>query len=560
MSLDSIIAADVLILGAGNAGLRASIAAAEKGAKTVIISKSPFPGGSSVVSGGLIEASFGEGDCEELHFRETVESGAYLCDQRLTQILVSEIKERVFDLEDYGVVFLREGPSKFKLVSNGGTSVPRSLTSGRNDRVQRCLYDKARSLGVTLYAEMMPLKVFFDDARRPVGVAAYDIQRGESFFFQAGAVVMASGGCAGLFKRRATPRNTAGDGFGLALDLGARLVDMEFVQFIPLSFVYGFIEGMTLGEGDSYGDKVRLRNANGERYMERYSPQHLEHSTRDVVARANYTEIQAGRGTPHGAILIDATESDPKKAYFQPHHMVHRYRLIVDFYGKAKADLEEPLEAAPSALYSCGGIQINERCETNVPGLFACGEVIGNVHGANRLGGNSLADVQVFGKRAGEQAALFARDIALKSPDWREVDGEFLRLTDLCGAQGTVTPRSIKRELQQLMWDHMGIVRDASLLREGLHKIENLKDKASQMGKIGSARRYNFALLEAVEVPAMLSVAEVMLRCGLFREESRGNHFRFDFPESRDSWQCHTIAEKRGGNILLSKKEIELIH
>jgi succinate dehydrogenase/fumarate reductase flavoprotein subunit len=558
MTLDSIIAADVLIMGAGNAGLRAAIAAAETGAKAVIISKSPFPGGSSVVSGGLIEASFGEGDTEELHFRETVESGAYLSNQRLTQILVSEIKERVFDLEDYGVVFLRDGPSKFKLVSNGGTSVPRSLTSGRNDRVQRCLYDKARSLGVTLYQEVMPLKIFLDGAR-PVGVAAYDIQRGESFFFQAGAVVMASGGCAGLFKRRATPRNTAGDGFGMALDLGVRLLDIEFVQFIPLSFVYGFIEGMTLGEGDSYGDKVRLRNANGERYMERYSPQHLEHSTRDVVARANYMEIQAGRGTQHGAILIDATESDPHKAYFQPHHMAHRYRLIVDFYGKAKADLEEPLEAAPSALYICGGVEINERCETNLPGLFACGEVIGNVHGANRLGGNSLADVQVFGKRAGAQAALFARDVALKSPEWRDVDGEFLRLRDLCTAKGTVTPRSIKRELQQLMWDHMGIVRDASLLREGLDKIENLKDKASQMGKIGRARRYNFALLEGLEVPSMLSVAEVMLRSGLYREESRGNHYRSDFPESRDTWHCHTVAEKRGSEILLSKKEIELI-
>jgi succinate dehydrogenase/fumarate reductase flavoprotein subunit len=559
MKLDSIIAADVLIIGAGNAGLRAAIAAAEKGAKTVIISKSPFPGGSSVVSGGLIEASFGEGDSEELHFRETVDSGAYLSNQRLTQVLVSEIKDRIFDLEDYGVVFLRDGSSKFKLVSNGGTSIPRSLTSGRNDRVQRCLYDKARSVGVVLYQEVMPLKVFLSAERRPVGVAAYDIQRGESYFFHSGAVVMASGGCAGLFKRRATPRNTAGDGFGLALDLGVRLVDMEFVQFIPLSFVYGFIEGMTLGEGDSYGDKVRLRNALGERYMERYAPEHLEHSTRDVVARANYLEIQAGRGTAHGAILIDATESDPKKAYFQPHHMAHRYRLIVDFYGEAKADLKEPLEAAPSALYICGGIQINERCETNVPGLFACGEVIGNVHGANRLGGNSLADVQVFGKRAGEQAALFSRDIAPKSPEWREIDEELLRLRDLCAAKGAVTPRSIKRELQQLMWDHMGIVRDASLLRQGLEKIESLKDKASEMGKIGASRRYNFALLEAIEVPSMLSVAEVMLRSALFREESRGNHFRSDFPQSRDTWHCHTIAEKRDSEILLGKKEIELI-
>jgi succinate dehydrogenase/fumarate reductase flavoprotein subunit len=559
MILDTIIAVDVLIIGAGNAGLRAAIAAAQNGAKTMIISKSPFPGGSSVVSGGLIEASFGEGDSEELHFRETVESGAYLGNQRLTQILVSEIKDRVFDLEDYGVVFLREGPSTFKLVSNGGTSVPRSLTSGRNDRVQRCLYDRARSLGVTLYQEFMPLKIFLDEAKRPVGVAAYDIQRGERFFFQAGAVVMASGGCAGLFKRRATPRNTAGDGFGLALDLGVRLVDMEFVQFIPLSFVYGFIEGMTLGEGDSYGDKVRLRNALGERYMERYSPEHLEHSTRDVVARSNYLEIRAGRGTPRGAILIDATESDPRKAYFQPHHMAHRYRLIVDFYGKDKADLKEPLEAAPSALYICGGIEINERCETNLPGLFACGEVIGNVHGANRLGGNSLADVQVFGKRAGEQAAIFSRESSLKSPNLHEVEGEFLRLRDLCDSKGSVTPRSIKRELQQLMWDHMGIVRDASRLSEGLQKLENLKDKGSQMGRIGSSRRYNYALLEAIEVPSMLCVAEVMLRSGLFREESRGNHFRSDFPESRETWHCHTIAEKRGGEILLSRKEIERI-
>jgi fumarate reductase (CoM/CoB) subunit A len=184
---------------------------------------------------------------------------------------------------------------------------------------------------------------------------------------------------------------------------------------------------------------------------------------------------------------------------------------------------------------------------------------MGNVHGANRLGGNSLADVQVFGKRAGEQAANFAQGASLKSPEWEEVKGEFLRLKDLCSGQGTVTPRSMKRELQQLMWDHMGIVRDAALLREGLRKIENLKDRESQMGKIGSSRRYNFALLEAIEAASMLSLAEVVLRCGLFREESRGNHYRSDFPETRDAWRCHTVAEKRAGQILLSKKEIEVL-
>ena len=213
--------------------------------------------------------------------------------------------------------------------------------------------------------------------------------------------------------------------------------------------------------------------------------------------------------------------------------MSHRYQLIVDFYGKDKADLREPLEAAPSALYICGGIEINERCETGLPGLFACGEVVGNVHGANRLGGNSLADVQVFGKRAGESAARFARDASFHSPPQSEIKAEFLKLEDLRRGKEGATPRAVKRELQELMWDHMGIARDVSLLREGLRKLEDLRDKASQMGRIGSARRYNFGLLEAVEVPSMISLAEVMLRSAFFREESRGNHFRSDFPGER---------------------------
>lgn len=560
LRIEQVIPADVLIVGGGNAGLRAAVAASSWGARTILVSKSPFPGGSSAVAGGFHQASFGPDDSEDLHFRDTVQGGYFLNNQRLVRILVREAKQALLDLEGFGAAFYRVSPDRYSLATFGGHSVPRAVETGRCDRIERILREEAERLGVQFFEETMVTRLLTDAQGLVGGVCAFDIKWGKGLVFLAKALILATGALGRLYRRTACTRNATGDGFGLAMGLGTRMVDMEFMQFIPLAYVYpSFISGMTLAEAGSYGPKTKYFNALGERYMERYDPQRLEKTTRDVAARANFLEIRAGRGTPRGGILVDPTENDPSEGSYQPHRLRHRWKLIRDFYGLAKATYKEPFEAAPAALYICGGLEIDENCQTSTPGLFACGEISGNIHGANRLGGNSLIELQVFGKRAGEAAAAYAQGRPLPGVDLSQAEEEFNRLNRLLATREGVRPRTLKTELQQLMWDYCGIVRTGEGLKKAILGVENLKERLPQMGLTCDSLRYNWELVEAVEVPMMLDTAEVMLRAALFREESRGNHYREDFPHQDDeNWLCHTLIQKVEGELRIAKKEVEL--
>ncbi|MBI2304086.1 MAG: FAD-binding protein [Chloroflexi bacterium] len=561
LKIDQVIMADVVVVGAGNAGLRAAVAAASQGAETVVVSKSPFPGGSSCVAGGFHQASFGADDSEDLHFRDTIKGGYYLGNQRLIRILVREAKERILDLEQMGGAFYRVSPQSYSLTRLGGYSVARGVETGRTERIARILRETAYHLSVPVFEECMVTKLLTDAQGRVCGVFALDIRWGRGLVFLGKCVVLASGAIGRLYRRTATPRNATGDGFGLAMNLGVEMLDMEFMQFIPLSYVYpSFIEGMTLGEASVYGARTKYLNSQGERFIVQYDPERLERTTRDIGARSIYIEVREGRGTPHGGVWLDNSENRPEEGAYQPHRLRHRWKLIRDFYGIKKANYQEPMEVAPSALYICGGLEINEECRTSLPGLFACGEISGNMHGANRLGGNSLIELQVYGRRAGEFAAQEAKGLPLPPVDTAQVEEEVARLNGLLQSREGTRPRMIKRELQSVMWEHCAIVRDGDGLQKGLSRIQALKEQAATLRLTTDTTNYNYELVEACEVPLMLDLAEVMVSAALHREESRGNHFRADFPKmDNQNWLCHTTIQKGDGRIHIGKKDVELV-
>jgi succinate dehydrogenase/fumarate reductase flavoprotein subunit len=562
---DEIVTTDVLVIGAGNAGLRAAVTAAELGASTLVVSKSPFPGGSSVVAGGIRQAAFDDEDDPDRHFADTVRGGKFLNDQALVRILADQAPSRMLELERYGVTFMRSAPDRFRTAWTGGATAPRGLHVRRNDRVMRIVLEAAMRKGVRLFDQMMVLELHRSDAGNVIGATCLDIVSGGLVLILARATVLATGAIARIFSRNAVPRNATGDGVALATRVGARLMDMEFIQFIPTGFVGGFIDGMTLGEGSVWGRGVRFLNADGERYLPRYDHSAIEFSaTRDLLARANFTEIMEGRGTPNGGILIDATRSDPREVEFQPAGMAHRYRLVRDFYGSAKADLHEPLEGAPSALYMCGGVVVDQTTATDVPGLFACGEVAGGVHGANRLNGNSLSDCEVFGKIAGASAAEWVWNAAWppRSDVLRQSSDTQRRVRTVGEAQGRHAPRELIRQIQDTMWREVGIVRTGEGLGAAVASLEALDQSLESDGMrlMGRSRRYNWELVEALEVPMMLLAARAVATSARFRTESRGNHYRTDYPERLDTdWLCHTDLTIDGRRHEIRRRAVDMI-
>jgi succinate dehydrogenase/fumarate reductase flavoprotein subunit len=543
-SLGEVFKTDVLVIGAGNAGLRAALAAAQSGASVMMLSKSPFPGGASVVAGGIRQAAFHPDDSPEMHFEDTIRSGRGLAEPELVKVLVERAPERILDLERCGVRFSRVSPSGFRLTLPGGGSRPRGIHARRNDRVMRLVLERARSLGVMLFDQTM-VTTLLVDGNSVRGAIALDVVSGDLLTVLAPAVVLAAGALGRVYARTATPRSSTGDGFALAVEAGATLIDMEFVQFIPLGYVGTFIDGMTLGEGSVWGPEVRFLNGRGDRYLERYASDVSEYrATRDILAIANYTEIAEGRGTASGAIVVDATRSRPSDVEFSPHGMANRYRLLRDFYGKDKAELKAPLEAAPSALYACGGVAIDRTTATGIDGLFACGEVAGGVHGANRLNGNSLIDCEVFGKIAGEVAAAYAAEFGPPILDAVRDQAltEFARIERLRTSRSGVRPRELKGRLRHVMWNNVGIVRTQVGLEQTIKRIGDIKARYSEVGITSSARKYNYELVEAIELPLMLRVAEVMCAAALQRTESRGNHFRSDHPQADSNWEKHSTV------------------
>jgi len=453
---------DVLIIGAGGAGLRAAIEATERGLSVGLVSKSLLGKAHTVMAEGGIAASVGNVDPDDswqTHFMDTMRSGKFLNNWRMAEIFAKEAPQRVIELEQWGAVFNRTAEGQISQRAFGGHTYRRLCHVGDRTGLEmiRTLQEKILATETKVYMETTVTKLFKKDGR-VVGALAYTRESGKFIHFRAKAVVMATGGWGRIYKVTSNSWESSGDGVILAYDAGAELVDMEMVQFHPTGMVWPpGVRGLLVTEGVR-GEGGVLRNSEGERYMENYDQEKMELSTRDVVARANYTEVTEGRGSEHGGVYLDITHLGYNNIMKKLPTMHEQFLKLADI------DIsQEPMEVFPTIHYTMGGIKVDaETCATTVPGLFAAGEVAGGLHGANRLGGNSLSDLLVFGRRAGEGAAEYVKSNGYSTKiEESEVDAEKDRVLEPLerpDGDDNENPFIVQKELQDAMMEHANLM------------------------------------------------------------------------------------------------------
>jgi succinate dehydrogenase / fumarate reductase flavoprotein subunit len=550
---------DVLIVGAGGAGLRASVAAAQHGLSVGIVTKSLLGKAHTVMAEGGIAASVGNVDPDDSwrqHFIDTLKSGKFLNNWRMAEIFAKEAPERVYELEQWGALFNRTPEGKISQRPFGGHTYRRLCHVGDRTGLEliRTMQEKVLATDAKVYMETTITKLFKKQGR-VVGALAYTRENGKFVHFKAKAVVMATGGWGRIFKVTSNSWEGTGDGVVLGYDAGAELVDMEMMQFHPTGMVWPpGVRGLLVTEGVR-GEGGLLRNSEGKRYMENYDPEKMELSTRDVVARANYTEVQEGRGSEHGGVYLDITHLGYEGIMKKLPTMHEQFLKLADI------DIsKEPMEVFPTVHYTMGGIKIDpETAASTVPGLFAAGEVAGGLHGANRLGGNSLSDLLVFGRRAGEGAAAYIEE-STHSADIDESEAlmEIGRVLEpLEKKEGGESPYLIQQELQEAMMEHANLMRDEDSLKEGLGKVLALKDRLPQISVPGS-RLFNPGWHTAQDVRYLVQISEIIIRTALERKERRGAQWRLDFDGPDDELgKINFIVKKdEQGEVGIERREI----
>ena len=550
---------DVLIVGAGGAGLRAAVAAAQHGLSVGIVTKSLLGKAHTVMAEGGIAASVGNVDPDDSwrqHFIDTLKSGKFLNNWRMAEIFAKEAPDRVYELEQWGALFNRTPEGKISQRPFGGHTYRRLCHVGDRTGLEliRTMQEKVLATDAKVYMETTITKLFKKQGR-VVGALAYTRENGKFVHFKAKAVVMATGGWGRIFKVTSNSWEGTGDGVILGYDAGAELVDMEMMQFHPTGMVWPpGVRGLLVTEGVR-GEGGLLRNSEGKRYMENYDPEKMELSTRDVVARANYTEVQEGRGSEHGGVYLDITHLGYEGIMKKLPTMHEQFLKLADI------DIsKEPMEVFPTVHYTMGGIKIDpETAASTVPGLFAAGEVAGGLHGANRLGGNSLSDLLVFGRRAGEGAATYIEESTHSAGiDESEILTEIGRVLEpLEKKEGGESPYLIQQELQEAMMEHANLMRDEDSLKEGLGKVLALKDRLPQVSVPGS-RLFNPGWHTAQDVRYLVQISEIIIRTALERKERRGAQWRLDFDGPDDELgKINFIVKKdEQGEVGIERREI----
>ncbi len=527
---------DVLVLGAGGAGLRGAIGAAEAGARVLIVCKSLLGKAHTVMAEGGVAAAMHNvayQDSWEVHFADTMKGGKLINDWRMAELHAKESPERVLELERWGAVFDRTWQGRIHQRPFGAHTYPRLAHIGDRTGLEliRTLQDRAvHTAGVDVHMETTVFRILKSDGRA-VAALAYRRSDGSMLMYRFGSLLLATGGAGKMYRVTSNSWECTGDGTALAYEAGAMLRDMEMVQFHPTGMVWPpGVRGILVTEGVR-GEGGVLRNKDGERFMERYDHERMELSSRDVVARAINSEVLAGRGTPHGGAYLDITHRKPEYIKNKLPSMYEQFLKL------AKVDItKEPMEVAPTLHYMMAGVRVEpETGATTVDGLFAAGELASGLHGANRLGGNSLSDLLVFGKRAGEASAADAManlKAATAAIDPVEIDGAIDDLMAPLHRPSGESPFKLQAEVQEVLSKYAPIVRDGPGLEEGLHKIEDLKQRAQTVGAGGSATRaFNPGWHTAYDLRSMLVNAEALLRSAIERKESRGAHARSDFPK-----------------------------
>ena len=541
---------DVLVIGAGGAGLRGAIAAAESGSRVLIVCKSLLGKAHTVMAEGGVAAAMHNvayQDTWEVHFADTMKGGKLLNDWQMAELHARESPERVLELERWGAVFDRTWQGRIHQRPFGAHTYPRLAHIGDRTGLEllRTLQDRAvHTAGVDVHMEVTVFRLLTVDGRI-AGALAYRRKDGSLVLYRCAALLLATGGAGKMYRVTSNSWESTGDGSTLAFDAGAELRDMEMVQFHPTGMVWpAGVRGILVTEGVR-GEGGVLRNKEGERFMERYDHERMELSSRDVVARAINSEVNAGRGSPHGGVFLDITHRKPEYIKSKLPSMHEQFLKL------AHVDItQQPMEVAPTIHYIMGGVRVEaETGASTVPGLFAAGEVAAGLHGANRLGGNSLSDLLVFGKRAGEAAAAAVKDGATARAaalDPKEIDSAVATLMAPLDRPAGENPYQLQAEIQDVMSKHAPIVRDAEGMEEGLKNILDLGGRVRMCGTGGShSLAFNPGWHTAIDLRSMLVNAEALLRCALERKESRGAHARSDYPKLDDSFgEVNFIAKK----------------
>jgi len=574
---------DVIVIGAGGAGLRAAVEASSMGVKTALICKSLLGKAHTVMAEGGIAAAMGnvwKEDNWKVHFRDTMRGGKLLNHWRMAQIHAQEAPDRVLELEEWGALFDRTTEGLILQRDFGGHRYARLAHVGDRTGLEmiRTLQQHAVHKGIDVFMETTMYRLLTEDGRVS-GAIGYDRQTGDLIQFRAKAVILATGGVGKAWKVTSNSWEYTGDGFGMALEAGADLIDMEMTQFHPTGMMWPLsVRGLLVTEGVR-GDGGTLKNNAGERFMFKYIPEFFRAETadneaeadrwyddkknnrrtpdlltRDEVARAINAEVKAGRGTPHGGAFLDIASR--RNADYIKRRLPSMYHQFMQLAG---VDItKEAMEVGPTLHYIMGGVRVDpDSTQTTVSGLFAAGEVAAGMHGSNRLGGNSLSDLLVFGRRAGLYAAEYAKRLArMPMVDEEQVSRLERDIVAPLERREGENAYTLHSELQDTMQDLVGIIRTKSELERALVQLDALKARAARTA-VSGGRTYNPSWHLALDLKTMLLISEAVTRSALLREESRGGHTREDFPKPDPVWgKKNVVTRGRGGKLELRTEPV----
>jgi succinate dehydrogenase / fumarate reductase, flavoprotein subunit len=580
---------DVLVIGAGGAGLRAAIEAAAQGANVGLVCKSLLGKAHTVMAEGGMAAAMGNVDDRDnwrVHFADTMRGGQYVNNWRMAELHAKEAPERVRELEGWGALFDRTADGRILQRNFGGHRYPRLAHVGDRTGLEliRTLQDHGVHQGLDVHMEVTVLTLL-KDGDRVSGALAYDRERGRFRLFKARAIVMATGGIGRAYKITSNSWEYTGDGHALSYQAGAALQDMEFIQFHPTGMIWPpSVRGILVTEGVR-GEGGVLKNRDGKRFMFENIPDNYKNQTadnpeegwrytqgdknarrppelltRDHVARMIVNEVRAGRGSPHGGVFLDISWIKDKLPNAEEHIKRKLPSMYHQFMQLAGIDItKEPMEIGPTTHYVMGGVRVDGDTQmSTVPGLFACGECAAGLHGANRLGGNSLSDLIVFGKRAGEHAAKFAKSNGSVTIDTAAVDAAARdALAPFDRPESGEGPYQVQESLQETMQENVGIVRAQAQMEHALQELESLKQRAKNAVVKGN-REYNPGWHTALDLNNLLTVSEAVARCAVNRKESRGGHFRDDYPDKDPAFATFNfvVTKAKDGTMELSREPI----
>ncbi len=582
---------DVLVIGAGGAGLRAAIQAHQKGARTAIICKSLLGKAHTVMAEGGIASAMGNvwpDDNWKVHFRDTMRGGKMLNNWRMAQLHAQEAPARVWELEEWGALFDRTKDGLISQRDFGGHRYARLAHVGDRTGLEmiRTLQQRAVQLGIDVYMECTITRLLTDGSAgggrgKIAGAFGYWRETGRFVAFDAPAIVLATGGIGKSYRVTSNSWEYSGDGHALAARAGATLLNMEFIQFHPTGMVWPpSVRGILVTESVR-GDGGILRNSAGKRFMFDYIPEFFKADTadseaeadrwyedkknnrrppellpRDEVARAINAEVKGGRGSPHGGAFLDiASRRTPEYIQKRLPSMYHQFKELADVDITA-----EPMEVGPTCHYIMGGVEVDpETAESMLPGLYAAGEVAGGMHGANRLGGNSLSDLIVFGRRAGESSAAYAASVSRPRIEEAQIDDAAREALAPFEREGGENPYALHQELQGTMNDLVGIIRKSEEMTDALAKLEVLKERAKNLFVSGH-RQFNPGWHLAIDLQNMLLCSEFVARAAIERKESRGGHTRDDYPAADPYWgKQNIILTEDGGTVSLRLKPVPVM-